>query len=243
LSDSFQVALTNCQAAVDHKIMLALGYTKYIAQGGDWGSMIVRLLGIHYPTHCVGVHVNMIFAQPPSLFRSPLQLLYLPIWAMLQGADSAFKRMLWWRSEESGYLEIQGTKPQTLSYALMDSPIGMLAWFRDKVHHLVDDDFMLEDEEIVTWAMLYLIPGTAGHAQIYKNAKEEKMFQSFEKDLTSRIITKDVDFGYSMFPKGMLSSCLYGFVEPQAEMTRCSLCPKMVGSGFCGEQYCTLEGA
>lgn len=54
----------------------------------------------------------------------------------------------------AGYLEIQGTKPQTISYALVDSPIGMLAWIRDKVEHLVDDDYILTEEEIVTWAMV-----------------------------------------------------------------------------------------
>ena len=53
-----------------------------------------------------------------------------------------------------GYLEIQGTKPQTLAYSLVDSPLGMLAWIRDKVEHLVDDDFTWEEEEIITWAMV-----------------------------------------------------------------------------------------
>jgi len=53
-----------------------------------------------------------------------------------------------------GYLEIQGTKPLTVSYGLVDSPIGMLAWIRDKVQHLVGDDFVWEEEEIITWTMV-----------------------------------------------------------------------------------------
>jgi pimeloyl-ACP methyl ester carboxylesterase len=194
-------------AAVDHKLMLALGYDKYIAQGGDWGSMIVRIMGIDYPEHCVAVHVNMIVAGPPSIWRSPLQLLYLPLWAIMQGEGSPFKRMMWWQKEEMGYLEIQGTKPQTLSYALVDSPIGMLAWIRDKVQHLIDDDYVLEEEEIITWAMLYLIPGTAGHAEIYKNAKDPEKLAKF-KEFTDKVMGKDVDFGVSNFPKGMIGFLL-----------------------------------
>ena len=52
-------------AAVDHKIMLALGYEKYVAQGGDWGSMIVRVMGLDFPENCVAVHCNMVTAIPP----------------------------------------------------------------------------------------------------------------------------------------------------------------------------------
>jgi pimeloyl-ACP methyl ester carboxylesterase len=190
-------------AAIDHKLMLALGYDKYIAQGGDWGSIVVRILGVDYPDHCVGAHINMIFSGPPSFFRAPLSLLYLPIWAIMQGEGSKFKRMLWWQKEEMGYFEIQGTKPQTLSYALADSPIGMLAWIRDKVQHLVDDDFMLSEEEIITWAMLYLIPGTAGHVEIYKNAKDPKKLERLMKAIGGKVMGKEVDFGASIFPKGM----------------------------------------
>lgn len=193
-------------AAVNHKLMLALGYDTYMAQGGDWGSMIVRIMGTFYPESCVAVHVNMIAARPPSIWRHPLQLLYLIAWAPLQGKDSTFTRMMWWLKEESGYLEIQGTKPQTLSYALVDSPMGMLAWIRDKVQHLVGDDFVLEDEEIITWAMLYLIPGTAGHAEIYKNAKEKKKMESLQKDSLGKTLSREVDFGASIFPKGSPNS-------------------------------------
>jgi hypothetical protein len=56
-------------------------------------------------------------------------------------------------------MDIQGTKPQTLSYALVDSPIGMLAWLRDKMEPLVDHrDFKWEDEEVITWVMVTTSP-------------------------------------------------------------------------------------
>ena len=128
-----------------------------------------------------------------------------------------FKRMLWWQKDEMGYLEILGTKPQTASYALVDSPIGMLAWIRDKVQHLVDDDFVISEELAITWAMLYLIPGTAGHAEIYKMAKDPEKMEKFNKGLLAKPLGKGVDFGVSVFPRGMhfLFEMLLGFGRKQ----------------------------
>jgi len=79
----------------------------------------------------------------------------------------------------------------------------MLAWIRDKVEHLVDDDFTWEEEEIITWAMLYLIPGTAGHSAIYKNAKEPLL--TTQKPYMTATLPKSVDFGASIFPKDVLT--------------------------------------
>ena len=89
-------------AAVDHKLMLALGYDKYVVQGGDWGSMIGRIMGIDYPDHAVAVHVNALASGPPSWWRYPFHLIFLIIWAIWQGKgkDSNFGRMMWWREEE-----------------------------------------------------------------------------------------------------------------------------------------------
>ena len=90
-------------AAVNHKLMLALGYHKYVAQGGDWGSMIVRIMGIDYPESCLGVHVNMLAATPPKMWRNPLGAAYLIPWVMMQGAGSMFKRMMWYMKNEKGW--------------------------------------------------------------------------------------------------------------------------------------------
>jgi len=89
-------------AAVDHKLMLALGYEKYVAQGGDWGSMIVRIMGVNYPEHCVAVHVNAMVAGPPKWWRYPFHLIFLIFWAIWQGKgkETHFQRMIWWREEE-----------------------------------------------------------------------------------------------------------------------------------------------
>ena len=96
-------------ASVNNKLMHALGYTKYIAQGGDWGSMIVRIMGTDFPESCVAVHVNMVVAGPPSWYRYPFHLAYLVLWASFQSKDSAFARMMWWRKEESGQVPLNCT--------------------------------------------------------------------------------------------------------------------------------------
>lgn len=61
--------------------------------------------------------------------------------------------MQWWIKKESGYSRIMGTKPMTVSYALTDSPLGMLAWIREKMEPLVDG-YVWSDEECITWAMV-----------------------------------------------------------------------------------------
>ena len=69
-------------AAVDHKLMVALGYDVYVAQGGDLGTMVVEYMGMDYPESCVAVHVNGVFTGPPTWWRYPLHLAYLIIWAI-----------------------------------------------------------------------------------------------------------------------------------------------------------------
>jgi pimeloyl-ACP methyl ester carboxylesterase len=146
-------------AAVDHKLMVALEYDAYVAQGGDLGTMVVEYMGMDYPESCVAVHVNGVFTGPPTWWRYLFHLMYLIIWAIWNRnrKDSQFGRLRWWLGEESGYSAIQGTKPQTLSYGLVDSPIGMLAWIREKVQFLVDDDYEWEAGDIITWTMVCLV--------------------------------------------------------------------------------------
>lgn len=103
--------------------------------------------------------------------------------------------MQWWMKKESGYSKIQGTKPQTVSYALLDSPIGMLAWIREKLESLTEPSFVWDNEVVVTWAMLYILSGSASHARIYKEG-----IQKIQAEVMDRRIPKEVAFGASCFP-------------------------------------------
>mmetsp|Transcript_95042 Transcript_95042/g.295862 ORF Transcript_95042/g.295862 Transcript_95042/m.295862 type:complete len:324 (+) Transcript_95042:106-1077(+) len=110
-------------ADVHHKLMLALGYTSYCAQGGDWGAIVSRNMAVRHPEHCRAVHLNMPIAPPPedfdykSLSREERALL-------AQAKEFA--------ATEHGYQQIQKTKPQSLAYGLSDSPAGLAAWILEK---------------------------------------------------------------------------------------------------------------
>ncbi|KAK0108245.1 hypothetical protein ONS95_003063 [Cadophora gregata] len=91
-------------AHMEHKLMTALGYERYMGQGGDWGSIIVRAVGKLYPEHCVAVHVNMVISGLPP-WTSPLTFIRFIAWAIWQDKSkdgSLFGRMMWWQKEENG---------------------------------------------------------------------------------------------------------------------------------------------
>jgi epoxide hydrolase len=110
------------------ELMRRLGYPRYGAQGGDWGSSISRELGVIVPEQVVGVHLNMLSpvmpADPPP---------------DLSDADLArVERLRAFRRTGSGYGAIQSTRPQTVGYGLTDSPAGQLAWIAEKFGEWTD---------------------------------------------------------------------------------------------------------
>ncbi|THV05666.1 epoxide hydrolase domain-containing protein [Dendrothele bispora CBS 962.96] len=182
-------------ASTYHKLMQALGYSHYVAQGGDWGSLISRSIALQYPEFCIGVHINFIFTRIPSPLRHPLVTTYLALRWLTPEEKKRLGRLQWFAKSELGYAQIQQTKPQTVSYGLLDSPTGMLAWILEKLKTGSEPDFVWENEVVITWTILYLIAGSAWHARIYKEAAA-----SLEKDVYSRRISSQVPFGFSSFP-------------------------------------------
>ena len=105
------------------EIMAGLGYERYGAQGGDWGSVVTSNVADLAGDHVVGLHLNFVVARPPAADRqAPLS----------DEEQRALEAMREWRATGVGYQEIQGTKPQTLGYALEDSPAGLAAWLVEK---------------------------------------------------------------------------------------------------------------
>ena len=109
-------------AALWDQLMLRLGYERYIAQGGDWGSLVTHAVLLHPDTHCLAGHVNL-----------PL---VLPDEHTMSGSDPAEQPRLaaamHYQDHESGYSKQQSTRPQTLAYGLADSPVGQMAWIIEK---------------------------------------------------------------------------------------------------------------
>lgn len=106
-------------------LMARLGYTRYGAQGGDWGSMISTQVGLVDPEHLAGIHVNMLLAFPPD----PSQITLTDEEAADVAAAMTFLQT------GAAYQEIQGKNPQTLGYGLTDSPAGLAGWIAEKFHH------------------------------------------------------------------------------------------------------------
>lgn len=112
-------AIADCVAEVMHD---ALGYTRFAVQGGDWGAFIASRLGYAHPDKLLGIHLNLLAVrrdQETVADPTPEEKAYLD------------ERAAWLR-DETGYQWIQGTKPQTLAFALTDSPAGLAAWIIEK---------------------------------------------------------------------------------------------------------------
>lgn len=145
-------------------LMKRLGYERYGTQGGDWGSFISLEIGGKDPECVVGVHVNMLMIPPPE---NPKQL------AKLRPEDrEALDKMKYYAKEQSGYSVQQGTRPQTLSYALTDSPSGQLAWIIEKFYEWTDKGELPEEaihrERLLTNVAIYWLTATAGSsARLY----------------------------------------------------------------------------
>ncbi len=145
-------------AAAFVELMAGLGYDRYGAQGGDWGSMVTRHIADLDPEHVVGVHLNMIVATPPG---EPDDLDDLT-----PREQAAMARMQDYLTTGSGYVAIQSTRPQTLAVGLVDSPVALLAWIVEKFWAWTDNDGDVESavsrDELLTNVSVYWFTGTGG---------------------------------------------------------------------------------
>ena len=144
------------------QLMSRLGYSRYVAQGGDWGSMVTTAVGVADPKHCAAIHLNMPVAPPdPATLANPT--------ADEQAALAALQRYQEW---DSGYSKQQSTRPQTLGYGLTDSPAGQAAWILEKFWAWTDcgghPENVLSRDELLDNVMLYWLPATAASsARLY----------------------------------------------------------------------------
>ena len=199
--------------------MLKLGYGKYgialsiflcpdqppfpltlsiVTQGGDWGAYITRIMDLRYPDNVCASHINMISAQAPTLTSNPLLYVQHALTPYSKREKANFDRLNWFFKEGSGYLSQQSTKPQTLGYALADSPVGLLAWIYEKLHDWTDE-YPWTDDEILTWVSIYWFStaGPAASLRIY--------YEIAHNPQQSRVAAKSyipkVKLGLAYFPK------------------------------------------
>ncbi|MYM65390.1 alpha/beta fold hydrolase [Pseudoduganella sp. FT55W] len=138
-------------------LMARLGYKKWVAQGGDWGAGVTTVLGHLKPAGLAGIHLNWQFVFPekiPEVLSAEEQ----------RAVDGANKFL----TEGAGYFRMQATRPQTIGYALNDSPVALMSFIYDKFHDWADPSSVLTQDELLDNISLYWLTGSgASAARIY----------------------------------------------------------------------------
>ena len=143
------------------QLMVLLGYGNYGAQGGDWGAAVTTQIGRNVG-HCDGIHINMPIGRPtPESLQDPTD-----------EEKSALEGLTYYQEWDSGYSKQQSTRPQTLGYGLVDSPVGQMAWIIEKFWSWMDCDGHPENtltrDELLDNVMLYWLTASgASSARLY----------------------------------------------------------------------------
>ena len=157
-------------AQIFAKLMERLGYERYGAQGGDYGSGIMRQLAIQQPERVLGLHINLVSAGPPPGVADPEA-------GVSADELERVRERQEYSANERGYSQIQRTKPQTIGFALHDSPVGQAAWIVDKVRWLCDRGTdpvctTITRDEMLTDITVYWVTGTAtSSARLYYESR------------------------------------------------------------------------
>ncbi len=173
------------------QLMRKLGYEKWFAQGGDWGAAVTHVLGQQAPEGLCGVHCNLVFAPTTSedyVDPSP-------------AAKEAIAAGEHYATQETGYSIQQATRPQTIGYSLVDSPVGQAAWIYEKMMTWTDNQGQPEDalsrDAILDNIMLYWLPAAGASAARLYWESFSSINNKFEVALPA---------GVSSFPKEILKA-------------------------------------
>jgi len=178
-----------------------LGYKKYIAQGGDFGGTICTWLAYDFPKSLAGIHINILITRHPDGPQTQEEKEW----------QERFKKE---QRIEDGYRTQQATKPQTLSYAMMDSPVGIAAWIIEKMRGWSDIDngdieSVYSKDILLSNIMVYLVTKTFNTASwIYYGRREEGGRSLPKEHLPLKIPT-----AVALFPKEYLEWAPRSYVE------------------------------
>ena len=153
------------------KLMQGLGYSRYGAQGGDWGSLVAPYMAIIAPDNVVGIHLNMCAAPSTDDLKE----------AAAHGVEPGRSAMITACREQKGYAMIQGLKPDQLGFALNDSPLGLAAWIVQSFYAWGDIDGDIESRfsknELITNIMIYWVTESMPSAiRLYRESMRSRRF-------------------------------------------------------------------
>ena len=200
-------------ARIVAQLMARLGYTRYGAQGGDWGGSIVRQLGLVDREHLIGLHSNMCLANAPP-GSNPNEGVPEADLKRVQAAQAR-------SANELGYFQIQSTRPMTVGYGLNDSPAGLAAWIVEKFRAWSDSDGDVEKkftkDELLTNVMIYWVTesGPSSVRIYYENR--------VDAGLTGRV---EVPFACARFPREMFAIVPTKWLEAQYNLQQLTDMPR-----------------
>lgn len=172
-------------AAAWIELMHRLGYDRFVAQGGDWGAAVTTAVALARPPGCLGIHLNMPLVFPEASDMADLT----------PREQEAVAAMGFYQEKDSGYAKLQGTRPQTVGYALADSAIGQAAWIYEKFHAWTDNDgkpesALTRDEMLDAITLYWVTNSAASSARLY-----------WESASVFRPQRVDLPVGVSLFPR------------------------------------------
>jgi microsomal epoxide hydrolase len=179
-------------AEILNKLMIEnLGYKDYMAQGGDWGATIANWIGYDHSKFCKAIHINCLTMRHPNGPQSDEE----KNWQIKFDKDQVM---------QDGYRTQQATKPQSLSYGMMDSPVGIAAWIIEKMYSWSDlKDNKLESvyskDTLLANIMVYILTKTFDTASWIYFGRREEGGRFFPKDF-KRI---EIPTGAAIFPAEM----------------------------------------
>jgi len=192
----------------------ALGYKKYIAQGGDFGGAIATWLGYDFSKTCEAIHINILIVRHPDGPQTKEEKKW----------EESFENK---QLMENGYRIQQATKPQTLSYAMMDSPVGVAAWIIEKMcgwSDIKNNDIesVYSKDTMLSNIMVYLVTKTFNTASwIYYGRREEGGRFLPKENLPLKVPT-----AVALFPKEYLEWAPRSYVEKIYNIQRWTEMPK-----------------
>jgi microsomal epoxide hydrolase len=210
-------------ASIINKLMTeVLGFEGYLAQGGDWGGAICSWLGYEHAPSCSAIHINVLTMRHPD---GP-QTLEEIAWAKQFEEDQVM---------QNGYRIQQATRPQTLSYAMMDSPVGVAAWLVEKFHDWSDVppgeiERAHSKDDLLTNIMIYILTRSFNTASwIYYGRREEG-----GRILSPEGKRVEVPTGCAVFPAEMLRWPPRSYAERIYNITHWTEMP-------CGGHFAAME--
>lgn len=190
------VDVAKVAAAVDD-VMVQLGYDRYLAQGGDWGALVVRHLGQHHAPHVAAIHTNMLFAPFDGPDAGAMT-------GVTEGELAALVSSAQRITDGTAYMDIQSTRPHSLGFGLDDSPLGLAGWILEKFHAWCDirEGMPIRTDRLIDNLMMYWLTGTAtSAARLYCEAT-----RAGTSPLSAWNGRVDVPTGYAVYPYELLQT-------------------------------------